>query len=125
MLRVQNESKVLVLTVSASPLTDHGLRKTRGALAYSTCPGEKKKCISLIILLMLIDSKFPRELKIKFNFIMQNVDCKLNVFFQRYLVRLPEYKEYLKTDGFVSAGILLIAHRFQLDYSVKFCSMLS
>lgn len=74
---------------------------------------------------MLIDSKFPRELKIKFNFIMQNVDCKLNVFFQRYLVHLPKYKEYLKTDGFVSAGILLIAHRFQLDYSVKFCSMLS
>lgn len=118
--------KLLVFAIPAFPLTDHGLSKTRGAFACGTCPGKKKKkCIGLVILSMLIDSKFPRELKIKFNFIMQNLDCNLNVFFQRYLVCLPKYKAHFKADGFVSAGILLITHRFQLDYSVKFCNIFS
>lgn len=52
-------------------------------------------------------------------------DCKLNYFlfffiFQSHLVCPAKHKAYFIADGFVSAGILLITLRSQLDYSVKY-----
>lgn len=124
---VENESKeVTCVCYSCFPTYWSWSEQNQGCVClWHLSRKKKKKCIGLVILSMLIDSKFPRELKIKFNFIMQNLDCKLNVFFQRYLVCLPKYKAHFKADGFVSAGILLITHRFQLDYSVKFCNIFS
>lgn len=51
-------------------------------------------------------------------------DCKLNYFlvliFKSHLVCPAKHKTYFIADGFVSAGILLITQRSQLDYSVKY-----
>ena len=56
---------------------------------------------------------------------MKSFDCKLNDFLFSEVRHPAKYKAYFKADGWVSAGILLITLRPQLDYSVKFWNMLS